>query len=719
MKLASAVKLALLASATNAAMISSPVQAQAQAQAGGGLEEIVVTATKVAVDLQKAPAAITALDAETIASAGITDIRAAQNLVPSVRFQAQNAATEIYIRGVGSTIDLPNIEPPTALNFNGIYIPREVAGIPFFDMEAIEVLPGPQGTLYGRGSLGGVVNASFVRPRDVNEGFVTLEAGNYNLMHVTVDGNLAASDTVAFRGGIDYAKADGFETSGASATDNLTARAAVEFDVTDAVDVYLWGVYSRRQGDSNNVVTVGVDPVTGTYAGPGKFLRNDPWNDTRTPEMLALPSNPNLPPPSAPRALPMDGTSTLIGAEISVELGDATLTYIPSYMDADVDVQYFFGAYPTAKYDEAKQTTHELRLAGEAGRISYLAGLYAYSLETAGTFTITGFPISVVDQNKLEGYAVFGQLTYSVTDRLRLVGGGRYSSDDRTGRGPYTGFLGSDFVFEVPYTYDESFSHADYKAGIEFDAADRMMLYAAIQSGYQPGTFNAFPSTPEASNEVRQAELTAYTAGIKSRFMDNRLQVNNEIFYYDYTDLFASAYNSVLNTTQTFNAQATEIYGNQLDVVFLPTENDQLSLSIGYLHARNDKFVLPDGSANFNGLQLQYAPDWTVSLGYHHDFELTKGRLRAQLYSRYESSFFSDFYHTPGGEQEGYTKTDASLTYFSDDEKWNVSLWAKNLENEAVLAATAGGSGSPLEPLGATTNLEPPRTYGLRATFHF
>ncbi|MBK7902977.1 MAG: TonB-dependent receptor [Proteobacteria bacterium] len=652
MKLASAVKLALLASATNAAMISSPGTGTGAGRRGPGGNrrhgDQGGSRSAEGAGSHHGPGCRNDRQRRNH-----RDIRAAQNLVPSVRFQAQNAATEIYIRGVGSTIDLPNIEPPTALNFNGIYIPREVAGIPFFDMETIEVLPGPQGTLYGRGSLGGVVNASFVRPRDVNEGFVTLEAGNYNLMHVTVDGNLAASDTVAFRGGIDYAKADGFETSGASATDNLTARAAVEFDVTDAVDVYLWGVYSRRQGDSNNVVTVGVDPVTGTYAGPGKFCATIHGTTQNAGDAGAAVES-NLPPRQHPRP--------------------------------------FLWMEPR---------------------------LYAYSLETAGTFTITGFPISVVDQNKLEGYAVFGQLTYSVTDRLRLVGGGRYSSDDRTGRGPYTGFLGSDFVFEVPYTYDESFSHADYKAGIEFDAADRMMLYAAIQSGYQPGTFNAYPSTPEASNEVRQAELTAYTAGIKSRFMDNRLQVNDEIFYYDYTDLFASAYNSVLNTTQTFNAQATEIYGNQLDVVFLPTENDQLSLSIGYLHARNDKFVLPDGSANFNGLQLQYAPDWTVSLGYHHDFELTKGRLRAQLYSRYESSFFSDFYHTPGGEQESYTKTDASLTYFSDDEKWNVSLWAKNLENEAVLAATAGGSGSPLEPLGATTNLEPPRTYGLRATFHF
>lgn len=716
MKLSVAIRQVLAVSAAGIALIPSLVLAQ---EGPAGLEEIVVTATKRAIDMQKAPAAITAIGADAITQAGIADIRAAQNLVPSVRFQAQNAATEIYIRGVGSTIDLPNIEPPTSLNFNGIYVPREVSAIPLFDMQSIEVLPGPQGTLYGRGSLGGVVNASFKRPTDVNEGSLTAEIGNYNLYHVNAVGNLAVSDTLALRGGIDYANADGVETSGANSIDNLTVRASMNWEVTDTVDAYLWGLYSERQGNSNNVVTVGVDPATGAYVGPGKFLRSDPWNDTRTSEMLALPSNPNLPPPTAPRALPTDGKSVLIGAEINVDLGFGTLTYIPSYMDADVDVQYYFGAYPTSKYDEAKQTTHELRLAGRTGRVDYLAGLYAYQLETAGTFLITGFPISIVDQNRLRGYAAFGSATISLTDPFRVTVGGRFSKDERQGNGPYTGFLGPDFVFDVPYEYDESFDQFDYKLGVEYDMGRDAMLYAAIQTGYQPGTFNTYPSTPSATNEVKPAELTAYTAGLKSRWFENRLQVNNEIFYYDYKDLFASAYNTVLNTTQTFNAQKVEIYGDQLDVLWLPTEYDQVSLSIGYLHARNEEFVLPDGSANFNGKQLQYAPDWTVSLGYHHDFQLSSGRLRAQAMTRYESSFFSDFYHTPGGEQESYTKTDASLTYFASDESWNVSLYVKNIENEAVLAATAGGSSSPLQPAGATSNLEQPRTYGLRATLNF
>ena len=138
--------------------------ADATAEETTGLEVITVTAQKVPEDLQKSAAAITAISGDVLIAAGVHDIREAQNLMPSVRFQAENASTEIYIRGVGSTLDLPNIEPPTAFNFNGVYIPREGTSVGLFDIAQLELLPGPQGTLYGRAALGGAVNVEFNRP---------------------------------------------------------------------------------------------------------------------------------------------------------------------------------------------------------------------------------------------------------------------------------------------------------------------------------------------------------------------------------------------------------------------------------------------------------------------------------------------------------------------------------------------------------------------------
>ncbi|WP_158258064.1 TonB-dependent receptor [Sphingopyxis lindanitolerans] len=717
LRLSTAIGLATVMASTAYAQEAEPAEAAQSSDAG--LTDIVVTATKTTGNLQDTAAAITSVTGDTLVAQGVVDIRGVQNLVPSVRFQPQNAATEIYLRGVGSTIDLPNIESPTSLNFNGIYIPREVSAMPFFDMQGVEVLPGPQGTLYGRGSLGGIVNASFARPTNSNEGAVLAEVGNFSLIHGSAMVNFAASPELAVRFAADYTYRDGYQKSGASSADDFAGRLSLDYKPNDTVGLYIWGQYVKRSGDSTNPVTIGVDPVTGAYS-PGRFLRSNPWDDTRTPAMLALPANPNLPPPVAPSALPTSGETFLTGAELTIDLGGATITYIPSYMRAHVDVDYFFGAYQTDKSDRARQWTQELRLAGDVGPVEYLAGLYAYRIKTSGTFNVAGFPVADVDANRLKGYAIFGEAKINATDALSFTLGGRVSWDDRDGRGSYTGFEGGNFVVGVPYSYQRDFNHADFKVAVQYEVNPDINLYAAIQSGYQPGTFNTYRDRPGVTNAIAPAKLLAYTAGIKTRSLDNRLQINSEFFYYNYSDLFASAYNSVLNTTQTFNAQKVEIYGNQLDILFKVTPNDQLSLNVGYLHARNKRFFLPDGSANFNGLQLQYAPDWTVGASYYHDFELAGGSyIRAFVNSRFESAFYSDYSHVPGGRQSSYTKTDASITYYSADESWSIGAWIKNIEDEAVLAATAVGSGSPLQAFGATTNLEPPRTYGLRASVKF
>lgn len=685
----------------------------AETDEGSELEEIVVTAQKSAQSLQKTAAAVTSVGGESLVAAGITDIRAAQFLVPSARFQQQNTATEVYVRGVGSTLDYPQVEPSTSFNFNGIYIPREAAAVPLFDIDRLEVLPGPQGTLYGRSSLGGAINVSFKRPTRDYETNVVGEAGNFGLFHGTIVQNLPIGENFAIRGGLDYIRTTGYQTSGADSKDDFAARLSALYERNGDFTAYVWGYYVTKNGNSPNLVTKGVDPVTGGFS-PDSYLNSNPWNDLRSPEVMALPANPLLPPPTAPFARKTDYDNYALGAQFDVMLGDdLTLTYIPSYLDIDVSSDYFLGAYPGNKTDHFDQQTHELRLAGDGERLKWIVGAYAYRVRSNGTFFFTFVPISIVDTHRLQGVAAFGQATLSIADSLRIIAGGRFSYDDRIG----TGRAG---LALTPYAYARKFKRADFKLGVEYDAGPQTLLYATLQTGYQPGTFNAFPSTPAADNEVRSAKLSALHLGFKTRLFDDRLQINSEAFYYDYRNLFASAYNTVLNTNQTFNAAKVEIYGNQLDILFRPTSNDQLSLSVGYLHARNKSFDLPPGTilpgspTNYDGLQLQYAPDWTIIAGYHHDFQLARGYIRAQAYSRFESSFFADFNHTPGGRQKSYTKTDASLTYFAENGRWNVGVWAKNIEDEPVQAATAGGSNQPFVPSAASTFLEPPRTFGVR-----
>lgn len=682
-----------------------------------GLADIVVTAQKQSQTLQKTPVAVTALDGAELQATGVTDIRAAQAFVPSVRFQQEGASTEIYIRGVGSTLDYPQIDPPTSFNFNGIYVPREGTSVGLYDVDSLEVLPGPQGTLYGRSTLGGAVNVNFKRPTSDLSTESALEVGNYSLVHATIAQNIPVSDTLSVRGAFDYTYHQGYMTSGADSANNYGARLSILYKPSDSFTAYIWGAVADLNGSPPNLVPKGVNPDT-LALEPNRFLNKRAWNDQFPASYVGtLPAG-------QPQAEHWKYSNQMIGGQFDLRLSDVvTLTYIPSYLHLAAAPSYWLGAFPgnlAVRYD---QVTQELRLSGESGRLRWIGGLYGYHMISDGIFSFGarslgegGFPVSIVDRNKIQGAAVFGQATYSLTDALRLTMGGRFSHDDRVGRGRF--FDGAGLS---PYTYDKAFDHFDFKAGVEADIAPRALLYATVQTGYQPGTFNAFASSAVSSNAINQAKLTAYSAGLKSRFFNNILQINNEFFYYDYRGLFVSAYDTVLNTNRTFNANKVQIYGDQLDIVLRATEDDNLNLSVGYLHAQYKDFTLPLDSAfpgqSFRGYQVQYSPTWTISGGYSHDFRMAKGYLRARVNTRYESAFFADFNHTPGGRQKAYIKSDASLTYHEESGQWSLGLWVKNIENRAVIAATAGGSNIPFNPQGATSFLEAPRTYGLRATF--
>jgi iron complex outermembrane receptor protein len=680
----------------------------------GTLQEVIVTANKQAEPLQKTPAAITAIGGELLIYSGVTDIRGAEDLVPSVRFQQENAATEIYVRGVGSTLDFPQVAAPNVFNLDGISVPREATSVPLYDIDQLEVLPGPQGTLYGSSALGGAVNVNFRRPTMEYETNTLLEIGDYSMYHVGAAENLPITSNLAMRAAVDYLSHTGYQISGADSQKDLGGRLSVIYRPNENVTAYLWGSSVSKEGHPPNLVPKGINSTTGKL-DPNSYLTSNPWNDQfPAPYAGSLPYG-------QPRAELQSYFNKMTGGQIDIKMArDTTLTWIPSYLSVATSPDYWLGAFPGNESDNYRQITNELRASASNPWGTWIAGLYAYDLDSNGTFTFgsftpgTGVPVSIVDFNRIEGEALFGQVTFNLGPGLRWTLGGRYSIDDRVGRGQFL-----EGTALEPFTYGENFSHADYKVGIAYDVAAHVMLYSETQTGYQPGTFNAFASTPSVSNAVNEATLTAYTVGAKSRLFDDRLQMDDELFYYDYRGLFASAYNTVLNSNQTFNAQKTEIYGDQLDILFRLTTSDQLNLSIGYLSARNIRFELPDRTQNFDGFQLQYAPDWTINAGYFHDFRWATGYLRAKASSRFEDSFYADFSHTPGGRQQPYVKSDASLTYYSSIGGWSFGAWIKNIENVAVIAATAGGSNIPPLATGATAFLEPPRTYGLRATWNF
>jgi iron complex outermembrane receptor protein len=710
----------LALAASNAAFAqAAPSDAQSAGQppvtavpAEAGIQDIVVTATKQSQSLQKVPVAITAISGDLLVARGITEIRGIQNFVPSARLAQEQASIEVYIRGVGSSLDYPQFEPPTSINFNGVYVPREGTSVGLYDVGQVEVLPGPQGTLYGGNTIGGTVNVNFRRPTDKLESEALIETGNYSLVHASFAQNVPISDVLAVRGAFDYTYHKGYQSSGADSADNFGARLSVLYKPTDTFSAYVWGAVADLNGHPANLVSKGVDP-SGALV-PDRWLNNDPWDDQYHGALLTQAQTLGN---GQPQAEHWRYSNKMAGAEFNIKLSSGiTLTYIPSYLKLMTSPDYWLTAVESNKTDHYEQTTHELRLAGTSGPVNWVAGLYGYYRTADDYFLVGGFdlasafPVTIIDRTRIKGIAGFGQAIVSVADGLRVTVGGRYSLDDRTGSGRF--FDGTGLS---PYTYAGHFHHLDYKVGLDYDVTSKILAYAVVQTGYQPGTFNPFASTPTLSNKINSAKLTSYSAGFKSHLFNSKVQLNNEVFYYDYRGLFISAYDTVNNTNRTFNADKVEIYGDQMDLVVQPTDNDQMTLSLGYLHARFKSFTLPDGT-NFNGNQLQQAPDWTISASVHHDFQMAKGYIRAEANGRYESSFFGDFTHTPGTHQEAYVKGDASLTYYDADQKWSFGAWVRNITNKAVSGPIASGSSVPFNALGATSFVEPPRTFGLRAT---
>jgi len=694
------------------------------------IDEIVVTAQKRTQLLQETPAAVTAIDRATFTVRGITTLADVQNLVPSVRLQKESASTEIYIRGVGSTLDLPMIEPPNAYNINGVYVPREVTSASLVDVERMEFLPGPQGTLYGRGAIGGVINTITARPSDEFETKATVEAGNYSHLRATLTQNIPVSDNVSLRGSLSYLDRDGYLGSGADSADDLAAFLALEASPGDSLNIHLWGHIESRNGYAANLLSKGNLTNPKSQAFPNK----DPWDDRLLGDLE----------PYATLG-PIDAQSrkwdtTLVGAEVNWDINERlALTYIPSYLDFDWHQGYWL-THKNGDFNETiDQTTHELRLAYDnGGPVSWMGGLYAYQIETTGQLFIQFGPdelfptsppglwldASDVRHHELKGTALFGELRYALSEDLRLVAGGRVSNDRRRGSGFQPDIVVGPAIKDDPvalftggappaWSNSESWNHVDWKLGAEFDTSNDSLVYATAQTGFQPGTFDVFPDAV-----TEESELLSFTIGVKNRFLDGHLVFNNEVFYYIYDNLLTQAFNAATGTNFLTNADV-KIYGLQSDLVFAPVsmENTSFSFSLGYLHGRYDDFI-EDSLDVFNGNQMQNAPDWTATLGIVHDWTLSSGAyIRADLSSRYESGFWGDFSHSPGLYQASYTKTDLALTWHCGTGKWSAGLWAKNLENSDVQSAAA--TGNPVtDPGPGAPFLEAPRTYGIRVTLN-
>ena len=735
----------------------------APAQAGATatqLEEVVVTAEKRSENVQKTPIAISTISGAALKQAGVNTTQDLDKLVPDLDVRNNGGGVQLYIRGVGSQIANGFGDPAVAFSADGVYFSRPVGpDLTLYDLDRIEVLKGPQGTLYGRNATGGAINAITAKPTlDGYHADATLELGDYSLVHFEGAANLPVNDQLGLRVAIEHITHDGYETDGYDNQDVTAGRIHMLWKPNAKLSVLLSGDYGFEGGKGS-----------GYLPHDGSFVTSNPYEGpSSAPVEQYVVSKGQIAPANFKVADGyIDNHVGGVSADITYDLGFGEITLLPAYRRTVFNDNFFIGSLGQVQTDKDNQETVEARIASNPGsRLQWLGGFFF--LNEAQDFS----SVNVANQGLLQtsiitpdisdvSYAGFGQLTYSVLDNFRLTGGLRYTYEHKeTTNGTYNvvpdpagltlppALTGLPFPISVPVPGgaessdgDQRFYDLSYRAGFEWDVRPRSMVYANVSTGFHAGGLNPGTLTPDYAPE----KLTAYALGAKNRFFDNRVQLNAEAYYWDYDNLqiqhlgpVVSPGGEALTGFITDNAGKARLYGIDVDATWLVTRDDQLSASFLLNENKYIRYAYnvvisgqPPTSINASGQPLINSPRFSGTVGYAHTFRLPEGKVVASLNSKLSSSFHGSPLDEPGTIQSGYTRTDLGLTYDAPGDRWSLTGYVRNVEDRAVISLVTNRNpstrdafyGTPAAPSNAVSGtyvtLNPPRTFGVLATAHF
>jgi iron complex outermembrane receptor protein len=771
------------------AVSATPATAATTSAETGTLEEVIVTAERRTGTAQRTALALAVVSGEELANAGISQPQDLGKLVPGLRM-TNSATTQIYVRGVGDNQNNSLGQSAVAVSTDGVYVGRTtaVAGN-FFDLERVEVLKGPQGTLYGRNASGGAINIISNKPTHELGGNAQFELGSYNLRRLTGSVNVPVNDQLAFRLAVSDSKRDGYLTDGRSDEETRSGRLHALWTPNDNVSL---------------LVTVDASKVGGIGDGSA-YIGHGLEGSAESSLALSLRPVARVQTLTGSSSIPYLGvagqkfSNSGARAQLDWNLGFANLTVLPgyrkqtfSYITRDVNGS-------VQSLGKSDQSSAEVRLGHQSDKLKWSAGLYYFKENVDFTYqgyytfayfqavSFGGPPFSVFSSVNnyfqapefgTKSNAVFGETTYSFTDRFRGIVGYRHTEEKRNidlrtqwygeNYGPGQPFFITGArsgvvhpktgVLTNLYTYNNlaklSFGSDTGKVGFEFDVAPDSLLFATVATGFKSGGFSLSPP-PQATYEPEK--LTAYTLGWKNRLLDNRLQLNGEAFYWDYTNQQISHQAPDINGAQGFiteNAGKTKISGADLDIRWAPSANDRLGLQVQYLKTKFDEYSVivgfPGGgdgctytptvafgrnvfTKNCAGLAAPYAPETSGTAGYSHTFNAANGghvvfNASAQFASEQQTDTTTDTHFTV----KSYAMYDADLNYEAANKKWIITGYVRNIANKILpyyntnkgdFAATTFGNlgGTSLVPadLQYKAGVLPPRTYGVRFNIQF
>ncbi len=663
----------------------------------GTIDEVIVTSQKIEQRIEDVGASISVLGADALEFRDLDSVSDIAISIPNLNYGEVAGAAQITVRGIGLNVETGFAEPAVAVHLDGVYLGRSnAAALGFGDLASVEVLRGPQGTLYGRNATGGVLNFNAKKPTDAMEAGLTAGIGSFEAFGVRGHLSGPLSDALRARVFVDYKEDDGYienVTTGGNegGVENLTIRGALSWDVTD-----------------NLTADLSYLNVDQEWGGPS-FEKLAPFLGFGTVDLRPNIINNDITPKS--------NIDMQVAALNLFWEGDGfTLRSITGYTTFE-RVDIFDGDQTTTdvlrsgRDEDADAITQEFNLTGSSfgGKLDWIGGAFYLNEDSTAITSVDagvvgsvilspnpppnpgGFLINSLAFNQLieelEAYGVFADITINVTDALRLKGGLRYSDETKSASQSVVnldGLLiagGIGFPLQCQgFLSEVSFDDVSPKGGIEYDVSESVMTYAQYQQGFKSGGFNQAGCTPFEPEEV-----DSYEIGTKGIFADGRGYFSLSGFHYDYTNLQVL---QIVGGAFGFinNAASSSVNGLELEVQFDLAENFSVEFAGSWLDATYDSFI--DGVNDFSGNMLSRAPEFTLFGGVEYGVPLGCG-FAEELRLRGEVFWSDDVFFRPRNAaadmQESYAVANVYATISGRDDRYQIRGFVKNIGDEEYL----------------------------------
>ncbi len=726
---------------------------QAMAQEATALDEIVVTAQKRSENLQDIPVSVTAFTADQLKDQRVGDVLALSGLSPGLQIKTDDNAANprIFIRGIGVNDFNPATASAVGVYLDGVYVASPLAQMAgFFDLQQVEVLRGPQGTLYGRNTTGGAINVTTKKPSNSPEADLAIDYGRFNAFKAQGGfGGPIVDGVLAFRVSGLYDKSDGYTLNRLTGNkgndaDRYAARAALRFTPDDKLTVDVSMNLSQSRGGSiltYNRSLIAQTPEAASTALPDPtfgyaFCKPDYYTSGQCTNAAGY-ANTSSNKYEGDYRFEGQDIVKLYGAtaSISYDFGAATLYSVTGYQSAkrddleetDANPISIFGARYIAEQDT---TSQEFRLQSNgSSALRWVAGVYAArdnldnnshydvldvlrapdpsnptGMDPANSIGVFGWPL----HQKSISYAAFGQADYDLTDRLTLTGGLRWSQDKKTFH--YVSDVDYGLLTLFEYDNAKTFSSVSGRLGLLYKVTADANVYATYNRGTKSGGFFSGQTTdPDDLGPYKDETVNAYEVGSKSEFLGRRLRVNVSAFYYDYKDLqvYTVIQRNGLPVQLFTNASAARVYGGEAEIEARPMTGLSLTLGASLLSAEYKDFVsLGD---DYSGNTLPSAPKTSVNGAARYEHPLAGGDLVTQLDFTYRGKVYYDTANTERLSDKERAFVNGQIGWRFGDDRYELGAWGKNLFDTTNISDI-----TPIAAFGFDVfSMGAPRTYGV------